>query len=185
MSDTTSRTIQQPVIELMTELSAADLDDLCEASNQAIVDGNGFGWLTPPERSVQEAFWKGVITIPVREAYCARLEGCIVGSGQLVKPFANNEASAHIAHISTFFIAPYARGHGLGIGLLSVIEQSATRQGFKILEVDVRETQSAAISLIENNGFQRWATKEDYAWDGEKFVGGIYYKKKLQEAPET
>ncbi len=184
MPDKTSRIIQQPVIELMTELSAADMDELCEATNQAILDGNGFGWLTPPERSVQESYWKGVMTIPVREAYCARLEGGIVGSGQLVKPFSNNEASAHIAHISTFFIAPYARGHGLAIGLLSVIEQSATRQGFKILEVDVRETQAAAISLIENSGFERWATKKKYAWNGERFVDGYYYMKELQEVSE-
>jgi len=179
---TESRVIQQPVIERITELNGADLEDLCEASNQAILDGNGFGWLTPPERSVQEAFWNGVVTIPVREVYVARLEGGIVGSGQLVKPFSNNEAGAHIAQISTFFIAPYARGHGLGIGLLSVIEQSAARQGFRILEVDVRETQTAAISLIENNGFEKWAVKKEYAWNGEKFVDGIYYKKNLQES---
>ncbi|MFT6559046.1 GNAT family N-acetyltransferase [Sneathiella sp.] len=185
MPDSNNRIIQQPVIELMTELSAADMDDLCDASNQAIVDGNGFGWLTPPQRSVQEAFWKGVVTIPVREVYCARLEGCIVGSGQLVKPFSNNEASAHIAQISTFFIAPYARGHGLAIGLLAVIEQSAAKQGFKILEVDVRETQKAAISLIESSGFKRWATKEKYAWNGEKFVDGFYYMKDLQEEAST
>lgn len=184
MTDKNNRIIQQPVIELMAELTASDMDDLCEASNQAILDGNGFGWLTPPERSVQEAYWNGVLTIPFREAYCARLEGCIVGSGQLIKPFANNEAGKYIAQISTFFIAPYARGHGLGVGLLSVIEKSATNQGFKILEVDVRETQHAAISLIENSGFQRWGTKEKYAWNGDKFVGGYYYKKDLGEVTQ-
>lgn len=181
MPDQKNRRIQQPVIELMSELSASDMDDLCEATEQAILDGNGFGWLTPPLRSVQEAFWKGVLTIPFREAYCARLEGNIVGSGQLIKPLSNNEAGNHIAQISTFFIAPYARGHGLAIGLLSVMERSATNQGFKILEVDVRETQHAAISLIENNGFSKWATKERYAWNGEKFVDGFYYKKDLAE----
>ena len=181
MSDKQNRKIHQPVIELMTELSAGDMDDLCEATNKAIIDGNGFGWLTPPERSVQEAFWNGVLLVPVRELYCARLEGVIVGTGQLVRPFANNEASAHIANISTFFIAPYARGFGLAIGLLSVIEKSALKQGFKILEVDVRSTQSAAVSLIENNGFKRWATKEKYAWNGAEFVDGYYYKKDLTE----
>ncbi len=181
MPDSNNRIIQQPVIELMTELSASDMDELCEATNRAILDGNGFGWLTPPERSVQEAYWNGVITIPFREAYCARLEGSIVGSGQLVKPFANNEAGSHIAQITTFFIAPYARGYGLAVGLLAVIEKSAASQGFKILEVDVRETQHAAISLIENSGFERWATKSKYAWNGEKFVDGYYYKKDLGE----
>ncbi|MBL4740751.1 MAG: GNAT family N-acetyltransferase [Sneathiella sp.] len=181
MPDKKNRKIQQPVIELVSELPAGDMDDLCEATNGAILDGDGLGWLTPPERPVQEAFWKGVLLVPVRELYCARLEGVIVGTGQLVKPFANNEVAAHIAHISNFFIAPYARGYGLAIGLLAVIEKSALNQGFKILEVDVRETQTAAISLIENSGFKRWATKEKYAWNGTEFVNGFYYKKDLME----
>lgn len=178
------RTIQQPVIEAVEEFDPSDLDDLCEAAEEAILDGNGFGWLTPPPRSVQESFWKGVLMVPVRELYCARFEGRIVGSGQLVKPFSNNEASGHIAQISTFFIAPYARGYGLAIGLLAVMEKSAKEQGFKILEADVRETQTAAISLMESNGFERWAVKERYAWNGERYVDGFYYKKNLVEFDE-
>ncbi|MFB9353637.1 GNAT family N-acetyltransferase [Sneathiella chinensis] len=177
--------IQQPVIELMQELSASDMDDLCQATEEAILDGNGFGWLTPPDRSLQEKFWRGVLLVPVRELYCARFEGRICGTGQMVKPFANNEAGAHIAQITTFFVAPYARGHGLAIGLLEVIEQSARRQGFTILEVDVRETQKAAISLIENCGYEKWAEKDDYAWNGEKFVRGYYYKKKLEAVEQS
>src|SRR5690606_28111282 len=109
------RHIQQPVIEAIKEFTQADLDDLCEAAEQAILDGNGFGWLTPPPRAVQESFWKGVLMVPVRELYCARFEGRIVGSAQLVKPFPNNEAGGHIAQVATFFIAPYARGYGLAI----------------------------------------------------------------------
>lgn len=177
-------TILQPVIEHVTSLGAGDMEDLCDATDKAILDGNGFGWLKPPARPKQETFWRGVMTMPVRELYCARLEGTIVGTGQLVKPFSNNEASGHIAQISTFFIAPYARGHGLAIGLLAVIEQSARRQGFKSLEVDVRETQKAAISLIENSGFSRWATKEKYAFDGERYVRGFYYVKDLEVAED-
>ncbi|MBE7635810.1 GNAT family N-acetyltransferase [Sneathiella sp. P13V-1] len=179
-----SSKIQQPVIELVTKLASGDLSDLCDAADQAILDGNGFGWLTPPERSKQEAFWKGVMMMPVRELYCARLEGSIVGTGQLVKPFSNNEASGHIAQVSTFFIAPYARGHGLALGLLAVIEQSARKQGFTRLEVDVRETQKAAISLIENSGFERWAIKEKYAYVGDRYVRGFYYVKDLETVEE-
>ncbi|WP_373087677.1 N-acetyltransferase family protein [Sneathiella sp.] len=172
-----SRNIQQPVIETIEEFDPADLEDLCEAAEEAIIDGNGFGWLTPPPRSVQQAFWKGVLMVPVRELYCARFEGRLVGTGQLVKPFSNNEASGHIAQIATFFIAPYARGYGLANGLLAVIEKSAKEQGFKILEADVRETQEAAISLMESNGFNRWAEKKNYAWNGERYVDGYFYNK--------
>ena len=179
--DEKQRPILQPVIELMEEISDRDLDDLCIAVDEAILDGNGFGWLTPPERSKQKAFWRGVVTMPMRELYCARFEGRIVGSAQLVKPFGNNEASAHAASITTFFIAPYARGHGLAIGLLEVLVQSARKNNFKILDVDVRETQKAAISLIENSGFTKWAVKKKYAWNGTEFVNGYYYTKDLEE----
>jgi len=179
MSDI-NRNIQQPVIEAIEEFEQSDLDDLCEAAEEAIKDGNGFGWLKPPRRNVQEAFWRGVLMVPVRELYCARFESRIVGSGQLLKPFSNNEASGHIAQIATFFIAPYARGYGLAAGLLAVIEKSAREQGFKILEVDVRETQSAAISLIENAGYERWAVKKKYAYNGDKYVDGYFYKKDLE-----
>ena len=175
------RSIQQPVIEAITEFDSADLGDLCEAAEEAILDGNGFGWLSPPPRSVQENFWKGVLMVPVRELYCARFEGRIVGSGQLVKPFANNEAGGHIAQVATFFIAPYARGYGLAIGLLAVLENSAKEQGFKILEVDVRETQLAAISLLEASGYEKWAVKKNYAWNGERYVDGYYFKKEIAE----
>jgi ribosomal protein S18 acetylase RimI-like enzyme len=175
-----NRHISQPVIEEIQEFEQSDLDDLCDAADQAIIDGNGFGWLKPPRRVVQESFWKGVLVVPVRELYCARFEGRIVGSGQLVKPFSNNEAGGHIAQVATFFIAPYARGYGLAIGLLAVIEKSAVAQKFKILEVDVRETQSAAISLLENNGYERWAVKKNYAWNGKQYVDGYYYKKDLE-----
>ncbi len=179
--DDSNKPILQPVIELMDDISDRDLEDLCIAVDEAVLDGNGFGWLKPPERSKQKSFWRGVVTMPMRELYCARFEGRIVGSAQLIKPFANNEAGAHIANISTFFIAPYARGHGLAIGMLEVLVQSARKQGFKALEVDVRETQKAAISLIENSGFVRWGVKKKYAWNGERFVSGFYYTKDLEE----
>lgn len=179
--DEKKRPILQPVIEFMEEISDRDLDDLCIAVDEAILDGNGFGWLTPPERSKQKTFWRGVVTMPMRELYCARFEGRIVGSAQLVKPFGNNEATAHAASITTFFIAPYARGHGLAIGLLEVLVKSAKKNNFKILDVDVRDTQKAAISLIENSGFTKWAVKKKYAWNGNEFVNGYYYTKDLEE----
>ncbi len=174
--------IFQPVIEKVVEFQSGDLEQLCDVADEAIIDGNGFGWLNPPPRQIQEAFWKGIMLMPFRELYVARLDGDIVGTGQLVKPFDNNEAGRHIAQIATFFIGPNVRGHGLGLGLLSVIEMSAREQGFKILEVDVRETQNAAISLISNAGFERWGVKSDYAWTGDQFVDGFYYKKYLEAA---
>ena len=58
-----NRTFAPPEIrvEQMESLNAADLNDLCDAAEAAILDGGGFGWLLPPEHDVLEAYWGGVI----------------------------------------------------------------------------------------------------------------------------
>ena len=119
----------QTKIEWLTKLGGTDLEDLCRAAEQAITDGNGFGWLKPPPRDILESYWRGALVVPGREVIVARFDGTIVGSAQLVRPPSNNEAQAFAATITTFFVAPFARGHGLARGLLAAIEQRAAEEG--------------------------------------------------------
>ena len=167
-------------VERLTRFQGTDLEDLCRATEEAIVDGNGFGWLKPPARDTLESYWRGVILVPERELVIARLDGTIVGSGQLVRPPSNNEAQAFAATLTTFFIAPWARGHGLARGMLHEIERRAAERGFENVELNVRETQKAAIALYESAGYVRWATKKRYAKVGGEFVTGYYYTKELK-----
>jgi ribosomal protein S18 acetylase RimI-like enzyme len=167
-------------VERLNAFAAADLEALCEATDEAILDGSGFGWLTPPPRAKLESYWKGVLLVPERELYVARLDGNIVGTAQLQKPAHNNEAGAHVAQLTTFFVAPWARGHGLAKGLLKEIEASARRQGYKLLDLDVRASQTAAIALYEDAGFERWGVKEKYARVDGQYVAGYYYSKDLE-----
>lgn len=167
-------------VERVTSLNDRELEDLCEATDEAILDGNGFGWLRPPPRRVLESYWRGVLLVPERELYTARLDGHVVGSAQLLKPPPNNEAGAHSATMSTFFIAPWARGHGLARGLLKAVEDSARAQGFAMLDLDVRATQEAAIQLYESGGFKRWGAKSRYARVDGHFVDGYFYSKWLK-----
>ena len=39
-------------VEHLTQYSGTDLDDLCEATESAIVEGGGFGWLKPPPSTI-------------------------------------------------------------------------------------------------------------------------------------
>ncbi|MCG8692827.1 MAG: GNAT family N-acetyltransferase [Minwuiales bacterium] len=162
-------------VELLDQFEDDDLEALCEATNQAILDGNGFGWLKPPRRAVLESYWKGVLLVPERELYVARLDGQIVGSAQLVKPARNNEARAHQVELSTFFVAPWARGLGLARGLLRAVEEAARAHGFHVVDLDVRATQTAAIQLYEEAGFERWAVKPKYARVDDQYVDGYFY----------
>jgi len=168
-------------IEWLNKFDGTDLEDLCEATEDAILDGNGFGWLKPPPRDTLESFWKGVLLIPGRSLAVARFDGTIVGSGQLAEPSSNNEAQSFSASITTFFVAPYARGHGLARGLLREIENRAIKLGFDVIELNVRETQLAAIALYESCHYERWATKSRYAMVDENIVAGHFYLKDLRK----
>src|SRR5262245_27306943 len=86
-------------VDRLTALPRADLDNLCEAAEGAILAGGGFGWLKPPQRRILEAYWRGVLLIPERTVFVGRLDGVIAGSAQLVRPPRNNEAQAHCANL--------------------------------------------------------------------------------------
>ena len=38
-------------VERIAEFHRAELEDLCDAAEAAILDGSGFGWLEPPARN--------------------------------------------------------------------------------------------------------------------------------------
>ena len=172
-------------IEALTEISDEDLEDLCDAAESAILDGGGFGWLNPPPRAVFGRYFRGVILVPERHLFVARLDGRIAGSGQLLEPPRNNEAQAHMATLTTLFVAPWARGHGIAAMLATAVENKARQLGYLILQLDVRATQTAAIHLYEETlGFTRWGTNPNYACVDGEMVTGHYFTKQLRPLPQ-
>jgi len=108
-----------------------------------------------------------------------RLDGVVGGSVQLVKPPPQKEAWAFACLIDTHFVAPWARGHGMARALLERVEEEARARNFKAINLSVRETQNAAVSLYETLGFKRWGTHPSYALVDDKTVAGHYYCKEL------
>ena len=156
-----------------------DLHDLCDAAEAAIDDGGGFGWLAPPPRHIMETYWKGVLLVPERELFVGRLDGTIAGSAQLQKPPRNNEAQALGGQLTTFFVAPWARGYGLAPAMVRAVEEAAREAGLRVVNLDVRETQGRAIEVYEHLGYTRWGTNPHYAWIDGAWVSGYYYAKSL------
>ncbi|MEE8445952.1 MAG: N-acetyltransferase [Alphaproteobacteria bacterium] len=152
--------------------------ELCDAAEAAIEEGGGFGWLTPPPRQVLESYWNGVLLVPGRSLVVGRLDGVIAGSTQLVRPNRNNEAQAAACTLMTHFVAPWARGHGLARMLTQTVETTAVNEGFGLINLDVRDTQEAAIAMYESLGYIRWGTHPHYARlpDGAWVAGRFYYK---------
>ena len=170
-------------VERVTRFTGRELTELCEAAEDAIKTGGGFGWLKPPPRHVMESYWRGVLLVPERQLFIGRLEGVAAGSAQLLRPTRNNEAQAHAATLTTNFVASWARGFGLARLLTRTVEAAAREAGFKILNLDVRETQEAAIALYESFGYERWGRHPLYAMvEGERVAGLFYYKRLDQDA---
>ncbi len=162
-------------------LSDDELNALCEATHAAILEGGGFGWINPPGRQSLETYYRGVLLVPERSLYVARVGGAIVGCAQLVRPARNNEAQAFAATLMHAFVAPYARGHGIARLLTQAVEDGARTLGYHVLNLDVRETQTAAIRLYESLGYTRWGVHPTYARVSGKTIRGFYYYKLLQE----
>lgn len=184
MADQTQTKTPQPelAIQLVHELSPGDIDDLCDATDAAILGGGGFGWIKLPAREILERYWRGVLAMPSRLLFVARLDGVICGTAQLMTPARNNEAQNFIANMTTVFVAPWARGHGLARMLVENMERAAREEGIGVIHLDVRETLDAAVKLYEAMGYIHCGTNPYYARIDGKIIPGRYYYKVIDPA---
>ena len=166
-------------VEKLSSFEVGDLHELCDATEAAIEEGGGFGWLKPPARKVLEDYWKGVMLIPERELIIGRIDGVVASSCQLVRPTKNNEAQSFSCQLTTFFVAPWARGHGLAPLMLDEAEAFSRSEGYKLINLDVRATQESAIRRYEGAGFVHFGTNPKYALVNGEYVPGYYYYKEV------
>jgi ribosomal protein S18 acetylase RimI-like enzyme len=165
--------------EVCINLNKIDLQELCDSTDVAISGGGGFGWITTPSLKTLENYWRGVLLIPERILIIGRLDSVIAGSAQLIKPARNNEAQSHSCGLSTFFFAPWARGFGLAKAVFEEAGVKAKSEGFKIITLEVRETQLRAIQLYEQAGFIKCGTNPKAAYVNGNYIAGHYYYKEL------
>lgn len=159
------------------QLSSNDLNDLCDATDAAIEGGGGFGWVNLPSREVLENYWRGVVTAPTRQLFVARLDHTICGTTQVVLPPKNNEAQGHMVTLTTQFVAPWARGYSLAKMLLQEVEKKALKDGYAVINLDVRETMKEAINLYESLGYKQFGTHPySVRVQGETIQSRFYYK---------
>lgn len=165
-------------VEHVTALSGADLNDLCDAADEAIKAGGGFGWVILPSSDILESYWKGVLAMPSRMLFVARLDGVICGTAQLITPPRNNEAQSFTVTLTTNFVVPWARkGHGLARKLVEAVEKKAIEEGFSVINLDVRETLDTAINFYESMGYIHYGTHPYYARVDNEIIKGRYYYK--------
>ena len=168
------------VVEKKTTLSDAEINELAVATEDAIRDGIGFNWVSPPMLDTLEGYWRGVLLVPSRTLFVARLDGVLCGSIQLVKPRKAKETSAFAAGVEAHFVAPWARGHGLAPMLLDMAEREAAKEGFSVINISVRETQTRALEVYRGHGYTEWGTMPYYEFVNASMVSGHYFYKKLE-----
>lgn len=172
-----------PTVEHIQKINIGDLNDLCDATDAAIEGGGGFGWVKPPARDILERYWNGVLAMPSRALFVARLDGTICGTCQLLKPPVNNEAQSFAVQLTTNFVAPWARGYGLAKMVIEATEKYAQQEGFEVINLDIRETLNDAMTLYENLGYHRIGEHPHYAKVDGKVLKGYYYCKII--TPQT
>ncbi len=170
-------------VERVEALTKGDMLDLCDATVAAIELGGGFGWVEVPEREALQRYWQGVVAVPQRDLFIARMDKAVVGTAQLMRPPLNNQAQSFSAQVTGFFIAPWARGQGLGQMLLDMVEKRAKDLGLHVLNLDVRETQGDAIKLFKKSGYEQWGMNPLYALVKERTVPGYYFHKIIRPLP--
>lgn len=134
-----------------------------------VADGYPTNW---PERP---ADWLGGGSLV--GAWVAELDGCVVGHVALCRSAADDVAPTmwsgregvaveETAVVSRLFVAPGARGHGIGAGLLARVVAEAGELGVHPV-LDVVESDTSATALYERTGWQflgtgrqRWSPRQ-------------------------
>ena len=164
-------------VESINQISDIDLADLCSITEQAIKAGGGFGWITIPPIETLKKYWNGLVLIKSNILIAGRLNGNIAGASIISFNPPNNEAQKNISKIQSHFVAPWARGYGLAKAMIDKAIEISKENNKKSIQLDIRETQSAAIKLFENKGFSKWGENPSYAFiNGNKIKGLYYYK---------
>ena len=167
-------------VETVSVIQNGDMHELCDATEAAIQDGGGFGWIEIPARKTLEDYWRGVLLIPERVLIIGRIDGVGASSCQIVHPPKNNEAQRFACQLTTFFVAPWARGHGLAPMMLEEAEAFSRSEGYTMINLDVRSTQESAIRRYEGAGYTHFATHPQYAFVDGEYVSGNYYFKEIK-----
>ena len=166
-------------VETLKSISETDMADLCNITEQAIKAGGGFGWLKAPPRETLNKYWKGLVLVQNRILIVGRLNDAIAGALQLSLQPLNNEAQKDIANITSHFVAPWARGYGLAKTMIDYAVAKSKENNKNSIQLDIRETQIAAIKLFESKGFIRWGENPAYAFVNGNPIKGYYYYRNI------
>ena len=105
--------------------------------------------------------------------------GCVASGLGARKLSRLKTAQKRISSIKSHFVAPWARGYGLAKAMIDYAIVKSKENNKINIQLDIRETQIAAIKLFENKGFVRWGENPTYAFVNGNPIKGYYYYKNI------
>ena len=166
-------------VEILKKISDLDLADLCNITEEAIKAGGGFGWLNAPPRDKLKKYWNGLVVVSNRITIVGRLNNAIAGTLQINLQPLNNEAQKKIVNVTSHFVAPWARGYGLAKKMIDNAELITKENSGSCIQLDIRETQEAAIQLFKSKGYKQWGENPNYAFVQGKIIRCLYFYKNI------
>lgn len=163
-----------------------DLNTLCETLEAAIIAGYHCKWTKPPPRHLIETYFKGVILVPDKLLFIARLDGNIVGICEITTPPKQKDSALIAVTVDIFAIAPYALKIGIENRLISKMEHTVSQLGFPIINITFDETQKRSLQFFLQNEYVHWATHPYYQKiDGQILKGLMLYKSFLNTSSSS
>jgi ribosomal protein S18 acetylase RimI-like enzyme len=110
----------------------------------------------------REDRWRDRLSMAGSHNVVAMIDGCAVGmvSGVPATPFDG------VAELISMWVAPTARGRGLGDALVSEVERWARSFGARALRLDVSDGNAFASELYQRHGFSYTGEQGDVMPDG-------------------
>jgi ribosomal-protein-alanine N-acetyltransferase len=111
------------------------------------------------ERRAYEFPWsRGIFLDCLRVPYDCQ----VVEEGGLLVGYSVMSMAASEAHLLNLCISPAVQGRGLGGFLLNHVLQHAKAGGARVIYLEVRPSNSAALSLYDRAGFSRIGVRRNY-----------------------
>lgn len=143
---------------LWRDLRQAALAEAPYAFGSSLADWQGEG--------DREERWRGRLSGPGSHNVVAFLEGEPAGMGTGAPAERAPGQPEVVAEVLSMWVAPAARGRGVGDAVLASVETWARSRGFTRLRLDVAPDNPAATALYERNGFVPTDEEGDLMPDG-------------------
>ncbi|MCZ7415226.1 GNAT family N-acetyltransferase [Streptomyces sp. WMMC897] len=111
----------------------------------------------------REARWRARLAIPGSRSFIASLGGQDVGMAGGIPG-----RTAGVTELTSFWVAPEARGRAVGDALIRAVEDFARASGSALLELAVRPDNAPALALYRRNGLTDTGPQGDLTPDGRR-----------------